>query len=173
MNKAALFLDRDGVINVDHGYVYKPDNFQFIEGIFDVVKAANQAGYLVIIVTNQAGIGRGYYSEKQFHLLTDWMKAKFKDNGGRIDAVYFCPHHPESRIKKYRIDNNCRKPAPVMLLNAQKDFYIDFSKSILVGDKISDIQAGTAVGMNRLFFLNGFSEKSITIKSIKEILLFL
>ena len=142
MSRAALFLDRDGVINIDLGYVHKPDNFHFIDGIFDLVNAANQKGYLVIIVTNQAGIGRGYYSEKEFNLLTDWMRNKFKINYGRIDAVYFCPFHPEYGIGSYKKESNYRKPAPGMFLKARNDFDIDFTKSILIGDKISDIKAG-------------------------------
>ena len=94
MKKPALFLDRDGVINLDHGYVHTPEEFEFVDGIFEVVATANRAGYLVVVVTNQAGIGRGYYSETQFHALTDWMKASFAEHGGQIDAVYFCPYHP-------------------------------------------------------------------------------
>ena len=129
MNRAALFLDRDGVINIDHGYVHKPDNFDFHDGIFDVVKTANQLGYLVIVATNQAGIGRGYYSEKQFNSLTEWMKNKFKENSGNIDAVYYCPHHSEYGIDKYKKECNYRKPAPGMLLEDQKDFGRDFSQS--------------------------------------------
>ena len=94
MKKKALFLDRDGVINVDYGYVHSPDNFEFIDGIFELVAAANQVGHLVVVVTNQAGIGRGYYNEEQFQFLTDWMKRKFVDHGCLIDGVYFCPYHP-------------------------------------------------------------------------------
>lgn len=151
MKRPALFLDRDGVINVDYGYVHTPENFQFIEGIFDLVSAANRSGYLIVVVTNQAGIGRGYYSEEQFHVLTDWMKKKFIENGCKIDAVYFCPHHPEKGIGIYRQQSNWRKPAPGMILAAKHDLDIDLNKSILVGDSLKDIQAAQAAGIDQVF----------------------
>ena len=112
MNRPALFLDRDGVINVDHGYVHKPEAAEFIDGIFELVAAAKRAGYLVVVVTNQAGIGRGYYSDADFHALMDWMKARFVKRGGQVDAVYFCPDHPESGIGGYHHESEFRKPAP-------------------------------------------------------------
>lgn len=155
MNRRALFLDRDGVINVDHGYVHTPEKFEFVDGIFDVVAAANRAAYIVVVVTNQAGIGRGYYSEAQFYALTDWMKTKFAEHGARIDAVYFCPYHPEHGIGRYRCESEFRKPAPGMLLQAQRELNIDLSSSIFVGDKASDIQAGRAAGVGRLLLLGG------------------
>jgi D-glycero-D-manno-heptose 1,7-bisphosphate phosphatase len=173
MKKPALFLDRDGVINVDHGYVHTPENFEFVDGIFEVVAAANQAGYLVVVVTNQAGIGRGYYSEAQFHALTDWMKTKFIENSGQIDAVYFCPYHPEYGVGAYRQESDCRKPAPGMLLQAQRELSIDFGRSIFLGDKLSDMQAGSRAGIEKLFFLNGSADGFKSIRSLREILSFL
>ena len=155
MKKPALFLDRDGVINLDHGYVHTPEKFEFVDGIFDVVAAANRVGYIVVVVTNQAGIGRGYYSEAQFYALTDWMKEKFAKHGAKIDAVYFCPYHPEHGIGKYRCESEFRKPAPGMLLQAQRELNIDLSSSIVVGDKASDMQAGRAAGVGRLLLLGG------------------
>ena len=98
MSRPALFLDRDGVINVNHGYVHKPDNFNFIEGIFELVRIANRAEYLVIVVTNQAGIGRDYYTEQDFLTLTDWMKDQFATHDGHIDDVYYCPYHPQHGV---------------------------------------------------------------------------
>ncbi len=124
MKKPALLLDRDGVINLDHGYVHTVENFEFIDGIFDVVVAANRRGYIVVVVTNQAGIGRGYYSEAQFNALTDWMKSRFTAHGGEIRAVYYCPHHPEHGDYKYRIHCKCRKPSPGMILTAKDDFVL-------------------------------------------------
>ena len=155
MNRPALFLDRDGVINVDHGYVHRPEEFEFVEGIFELVATANGAGYLVVVVTNQAGIGRGYYSEAQFHALTDWMKTKFSERGGIIDAVYFCPYHPEHGIGAYRGESEFRKPAPGMLLQAQSELGIDMEQSIFIGDKPSDMAAGRAAGVGTLLHLNG------------------
>ena len=155
MSRPALFLDRDGVINVDYGYVHRPEEFDFIEGIFELVAAANRAGYLVVVVTNQAGIGRGYYSEAQFHALTDWMKTRFNEHGAIIDAVYFCPCHPEHGIGAYRRESAFRKPAPGMLLQAQRELDIDMAQSILIGDKPSDMAAGRAAGVGTLLHLNG------------------
>ncbi|MCX7627396.1 MAG: D-glycero-beta-D-manno-heptose 1,7-bisphosphate 7-phosphatase [Methylophilaceae bacterium] len=154
MNRPALFLDRDGVINVDHGYVHRPEEFEFVEGIFELVATANRAGYLVVVVTNQAGIGRGYYSEAQFLALTDWMKTKFRERGGIIDAVYFCPYHPEHGIGAYRRESEFRKPAPGMLLQAQSELGIDMEQSIFIGDKPSDMAAGRAAGVGTLLHLN-------------------
>jgi D-glycero-D-manno-heptose 1,7-bisphosphate phosphatase len=153
MSRPALFLDRDGVINVDHGYVCKPEYFEFIDGIFELVSAANAAGYLVIVITNQAGIGRGHYSEQEFHRLTDWMKAQFALRGARIDAVYFCPFHPEHGVGEYRRESDCRKPGPGMVLQAQKEHDVDLGRSILVGDKPSDMQAGRTAGVGSLLYL--------------------
>lgn len=153
MSRPALFLDRDGVINVDYGYVHKPEEFDFVEGIFELVAAANRAGYLVVVVTNQAGIGRGYYSEAQFHALTDWMKTRFNEHGAIIDAVYFCPYHPEHGIGAYRRESEFRKPAPGMLLQAQSELDIDMAQSIFIGDKPSDMAAGRAAGVSTLLRL--------------------
>ena len=154
MSRPALFLDRDGVINVDYGYVHRPEEFEFVEGIFELVAAANRAGYLVVVVTNQAGIGRGYYSEAQFHALTDWMKTRFKEHGAIIDAVYFCPCHPEHGIGAYRRESQFRKPAPGMLLQAQSELDIDMAQSIFIGDKPSDMAAGRAAGVGTLLHLS-------------------
>lgn len=152
MNKA-LFLDRDGVINVNHGYVHTIDKFDFIDGIFDLVRAANSAGYLVLVVTNQAGIARGFYSEEQFNDLTIWMCAEFKRHDASIDKVYYSPYHPSEGVDKYRRDDFTRKPHPGMLLMAKQEFSLSLSDSILVGDNLSDIEAGVAagVGLNILF----------------------
>jgi D-glycero-D-manno-heptose 1,7-bisphosphate phosphatase len=155
MKRPALFLDRDGVINIDFGYVYLPRDFQFIEGVFDLVATAKQLGYLVVVVTNQAGIGRGYYSEQQFHYLTQWMRAKFKENGSAIDAVYFCPFHSKHGIGHYRTKSFFRKPAPGMFLLAEFELEIDMEQSILIGDKPSDMAAGLAAGIKTLLHFCG------------------
>jgi D-glycero-D-manno-heptose 1,7-bisphosphate phosphatase len=175
MKRPALFLDRDGVINVDHGYVHMPEEFEFVDGIFEVVATANQAGYLVVVVTNQAGIGRGYYSEAQFHDLTHWMIGRFAEHGGQIDAVYFCPYHPEHGIGKYRCESEFRKPAPGMLLQAERELNIDLSSSIFVGDKASDMQAGRAAGVGRLLLLGGndLSPDSSRVQQLSDVLPYL
>lgn len=155
MKRPALFLDRDGVINVDHGYVHKPEEFQFIDGIFDLVTAANRAGYLVVVVTNQAGIGRGYFSEAQFCDLNHWMMRRFAAHGCQIDAVYFCPYHPEHGIGPYLRDSSFRKPLPGMFLQAERELTVDMDRSILIGDKASDIAAGRAAGVGTLLYFCG------------------
>lgn len=152
MSRSALFLDRDGVINMDHAYVYRPEDFVFIAGIFDLVAAANRSGKLVVIVTNQAGIGRGHYSESQFHGLMGWVGERFAERGCRIDAVYFSPYHPEHGIGPYRRITDCRKPAPGMLIRAADDLNIDLSSSILIGDRLTDLQAGSKAGVGTLIW---------------------
>ncbi len=150
----ALFLDRDGVINIDHAYVFKPDNFEFIDGIFELCRKAKDLGYLIFVITNQAGIGRGYYTELDFLKLTEWMVGEFKKHGVDIDKVYFCPSHPEHGIGKYKTDSPNRKPNPGMIVQATKEFDIDLARSVLIGDKVSDIQAGVAAGIAVNVLLN-------------------
>ncbi len=141
------------MININHGYVHTKDNFDFIDGIFDLVRAARAARFLVLVVTNQAGIGRGYYSEKDFHSLTEWMCQEFELQGASIEKVYFSPYHPTAGIGAYRQDEDTRKPRPGMLFKAQQEFQLSLVDSILVGDMPSDIQAGifAGVGTNILF----------------------
>ena len=141
MNKA-LFLDRDGVINVEKNYLYKIDDFEFIDGVFDAVAFFRKRGFKVIVVTNQAGIARGLYSEKDYAELTAWMLSRFLEENSELDAVLHCPHHPDITGIC-----NCRKPATGMLVSAMKQFDIDMRKSILVGDKKSDILAGVNAGI--------------------------
>ncbi|WP_404360894.1 D-glycero-alpha-D-manno-heptose-1,7-bisphosphate 7-phosphatase [Methylotuvimicrobium sp. KM1] len=145
--KRALFLDRDGVINHDGGYICRPDDFEFIEGIFELATTAVQLGYLLIVVTNQAGIGRGYYTEQDFFNLTDWMCARFAMEGAPITEVFFCPYHPEHGIGSYRRDSFDRKPNPGMILTAAKKYDIDLASSVMLGDKASDIEAAVNAGI--------------------------
>jgi len=153
MNKKALLLDRDGVINVDHGYVYKMENFQFVEGIFELCRHAISNGYLIFVITNQAGIGRGYYSETDFNYLTKQMCEEFLAQGVLISKVYYSPYHSACGLGKYKKDDESRKPRPGMIRQAVNDFNIDVSESVLIGDKYTDIQAGqnAGVGTNILY----------------------
>lgn len=145
----AVFLDRDGVINIDHGYLYKPEQFEFISGVFSACRHFQALGYLLIVVTNQSGIARGYYKEEQFEHLTSWMKQKFTQEGINIAGVYYCPHHAEKGLPPYNVDCNCRKPKPGMLTQAILDHHIDPEQSIMIGDKKSDMQAAASVGIQR------------------------
>jgi D-glycero-D-manno-heptose 1,7-bisphosphate phosphatase len=146
--RPALFLDRDGVINIDYGYVYQRENFKFIEGIFDLCRYAKQLDYLIFVVTNQAGIARDYYTEQDFWQLTQWMCEIFEAENASIDKVYFCPFYPDAEIENYRKNASCRKPEPGMILQATHEFNIDLTKSLLIGDKVSDVEAGIAARVN-------------------------
>lgn len=143
------------MINIDHGYVHRKENFEFIDGIFELVAEANRAGYVVIVVTNQAGIGRGYYTEDDFTALMNWVGGEFIARGGRIDGVYYCPDHPEHGVGKYRRESNFRKPGPGMLIQAAHDWKIDLPQSVLIGDKLSDMEAGRSAEVGTLLFLSG------------------
>lgn len=156
MNKA-LFLDRDGVVNVEINYLYKIKDFEFIDGIFELCRHYQNLGYVIFIVTNQSGIARGYYSESDFLFLTSWMIKEFAKHGIEIKKVYFCPHHPDISIAC-----NCRKPEPGMILNAKREFDVDLNNSILVGDKESDIEAAIAAGISMTYL---FDEKRIYTES--------
>ena len=172
----ALFLDRDGVINSDLGYVANIEDFFFLEEIFALVRKANQQGYLVIIVTNQSGIGRGYFSEEDFKKLMEWVFGEFRKRECFIHSFYFCPFHPKAKLKQYKKNSNLRKPKPGMINLAIKEHDLDASKSILIGDKLSDITAGISAGINKnlLFAPDAFvtdapqSSKYHIISSLQE-----
>lgn len=143
----ALILDRDGVINVDHGYVWRIEDFDFLPGIFDLARAAYELGWTIIVVTNQAGIGRGLYTEADFLRLTAWMQSVFLREGAPIRQVYFCPTHPEHGVGRYRVESLDRKPGPGMILRAALDHGLDLPTSVLVGDRHTDIAAGRSAGV--------------------------
>ncbi len=147
----ALFLDRDGVINVEKEYLHTPEAFEFIDGLFDTLRLAQTLGYLLVVVTNQSGIGRGYYSEADFLALNRWMCAQLENEGISIAEVYYCPHAPEAGC-------DCRKPLPGMLNAAVRDFGIDPAASLLVGDKEADIEAGRAAGVGRCILVRSGHE---------------
>ncbi len=170
----ALFLDRDGIINIDHGYVYKITDFEFVKGIFELCQKAIALDYKIIVITNQAGIARGYYNENDFYTLTTWMKAEFAKNGVLITDVFFCPHHPTSGVNEFKQECNCRKPAPGMILKAQQTHNIDLQQSVFIGDKDSDMQAAKNAGVkNRILVSSQYNQKSgiatLTVGSVKEI----
>jgi len=148
--RPALFLDRDGVINLDHGYVHCQEDTEWIPGIFDLVSSARKHGYLPVVVTNQAGIARGIYTEEAFMAFTRWMHAQFLLHDAPLAATYYCPHHPTAGLGFYGGPCQCRKPAPGMILAAAELFGLDLSRSVLVGDKESDLEAGRAAGLTQL-----------------------
>lgn len=138
MNKA-VFLDRDGTINIEKNYLHKIDEFEYLPGAVEGLKRIYDMGYLLIIVTNQSGIARGYYSEEELHQLNEWMISDLDTKGVKISKVYYCPHHPNASVARYRCDCNCRKPKTGMFWQAQKEFNIDLSESYAIGDKLRDL----------------------------------
>jgi len=157
MSNRAVFLDRDGVVNADSGYVHRREDFRFVPGIFEALRAIAELGYRLIIVTNQSGIGRGFYSEEEFAALTEWMLAQLAGEGISIDGVFHCPHLPRDRCA-------CRKPAPGMILEAARRLQIELRDSWLIGDRDSDIAAAHAAGIRRtiLFDPAGGADASST-----------
>lgn len=145
--RPALFLDRDGVINEDKGYVHRIEDFVWRAGIFDIARAARAHGHAIVVVTNQSGIGRGYYLEEDYRVLTDWMCARFAFEGAPLTGVYHCPYHPEAVVAHYKVDHPWRKPKPGMILAAAADHALDLPRSTLIGDNESDIQAAAAAGL--------------------------
>jgi D-glycero-D-manno-heptose 1,7-bisphosphate phosphatase len=152
--RKALFLDRDGVINTDRGYVHRIEDFQLIDGIFDLVRTARELGYAPIVVTNQSGIGRGYYTAADFEIVTKFMLERFVAEDAPIERVYHCPYHPDAVDPEYRADHPDRKPGPGMLLSAARDLDLDLAASAMIGDKASDVGAAKAAGVPRIALLN-------------------
>lgn len=155
--RPAAFLDRDGVLNEDVGYLHKLDQFAWMPEAPKAVQALNRAGYYVIVVSNQSGIARGYYDESAVRRVHLHMQELLAAQGAHIDGFYFCPHHPEGVIKEYAVSCRCRKPAPGLLAAAARDWSIDISRSFLIGDKDSDIEAARAFGIEGIKFIAGRS----------------
>jgi D-glycero-D-manno-heptose 1,7-bisphosphate phosphatase len=150
VGRRGLFLDRDGVVNVDTDYLYRIEDCRFIDGIFEMVAGFAAAGFVPVIVTNQSGIGRGLYAEKDFQRLMTWMRGQFSHRGVEIAAVYHCPDHPTEGIGPYRRENTWRKPGPGMFLQAAADLSLDLSASWSIGNQLSDVEAGLAAGVGTL-----------------------
>jgi len=154
--RPALFLDRDGVINVDHGYVHRVEHFEFVDGVFELARAAAVRAMPVVVVTNQAGIGRGYYAEDDFLRLTDWMRDRFAERDAPIAAVYHCPYHPEHGLGDWRRDSFDRKPNPGMLLQARDALGLDLARSVMLGDTDGDMLAAQRAGvLTRCLLVHG------------------
>ena len=150
--RPAAFLDRDGVLNIDHGYVHRLGELDIVTGASEAVRLLNEAGYLVIVITNQSGVARGLYGEEDVRRFNEELARRLALQGARIDAFYYCPHHPNGSVAPYAITCDCRKPKPGLLDNAAKDFAIDRSRSFLIGDKDSDIDAAGAFGIKGVRF---------------------
>jgi D-glycero-D-manno-heptose 1,7-bisphosphate phosphatase len=157
MTRTCIFLDRDGVINTDTGYVSGWNDFEFIPGAIGAMKDLSDAGFHLVIITNQSGIARGYYSVEDFQLLTDQMLHSLQTAGIKLLNVYYCPHYPSGVVQQYSFQCNCRKPAPGMILKAAIDHDLELASSIFVGDKLSDMKAAFASGI-RVRYLVGASD---------------
>ena len=151
----ALFLDRDGVVNHEVGYLHRAADLAFIDGIFSLCRTAQSLGYRLVIVTNQAGIARGLYTTADFENLMDLIRDRFELEQIRLDAVYHCPYHPEGIVAPYNCDHPDRKPSPGMILRAAGDLALDLPRSILIGDRCSDIAAANAAHLRQAFLLAG------------------
>lgn len=154
--RRAIFLDRDGVIVEDCDYTYRKDQLKLIPGSAEAIKLLNGNDFLVIVVTNQSGVAKGYFTEMDVTLFNESMEEKLREYGSYIDAIYYCPHHIEAKIEKYKINCDCRKPKPGMLKEAEKRFDIDLRQSFIIGDRLSDIDAGKCIGCKAIMVLTGY-----------------
>ena len=154
MNKA-VFFDRDGTLNEEVHFLHRIEDFTWTEGAIEAVKFCNDHNYLAIVITNQSGVARGYYPEADIMKLHQWMNEQLREHGAHLDAIYYCPHLAEGKIRKYAIQCDCRKPRPGMLLRAQKDFDVDMSKSYLIGAGDRDIQCAQAAGACGIRYTGG------------------
>tara|TARA_B110000003_G_C16613186_1_gene520236 strand:- start:1057 stop:1575 length:519 start_codon:yes stop_codon:yes gene_type:complete len=164
----AIFLDRDGIINKDVGYLYKISDFEFTDGIFEVCKYFNQIGYKIIIITNQSGIHRKYFTLSDFQVLSNWLLEQFKEKNINILDIFFCPHGPNTNC-------NCRKPKPGMILEASVKYNIDLKNSWMIGDKEKDIEAANNAGIKKTILIQSSytsgektSKATYILKSVSE-----
>jgi D-glycero-D-manno-heptose 1,7-bisphosphate phosphatase len=172
--RRALFLDRDGVINREIGYLSRKEDVVFVDGIFALCRTAKTLGYVLIVVTNQAGIARGYYTEADFEALMLWMRAEFKRKGSELDAVYYCPYHPDHGIGEYKQEHEDRKPGAGMLRRGAWEFGVDLGASVMVGDRCSDVAAANTAGLRHVFLVTGTetedcSHRYVRVDSLLEV----
>ena len=155
MNNRAIFLDRDGTIIEDIGYINSPQQIKFIPGAIEAIKTFNEAGFIVVVITNQAGVARGLVTEDMLQTIDKTMHKWLLHGGAHLDGIYYCPHHPEHGVYPYKQQCECRKPHPGLIKKAQKDFNIDLAQSYMIGDKATDIEAGKKAGTKTVFVLSG------------------
>lgn len=155
VTRPAVFMDRDGVLFEDTGHVHRPDQVRWTDGVFETIRRLNDSGYYIFVVTNQAGVARGYYTESDVSAFHGWINGELRRHGAHIDAFYYCPHHPEGAVGAYRIDCDCRKPKPGMILSAAAEWPILWERSFLVGDNQSDLEAATRAGLRGMLFEGG------------------
>lgn len=158
-SQPAIFFDRDGVLNTDIGYAYLPEHIIWVDGAIDAIKYANERGYLVFVVTNQSGVARGMYTETHVKQLHAWMEQECLSRGAVIHGFAFCPHHASEGQGAYKVDCDCRKPAPGMILSLANSHTVDLAHSHLIGDKQSDMEAAKAAGITGHLFKGGNLKK--------------
>jgi D-glycero-D-manno-heptose 1,7-bisphosphate phosphatase len=151
--RKAAFIDRDGVINEERAYVHKPEDFEFIKGTVEALLRLQAAGYLLVVITNQSGLARGFYKEEDYIRLTSYMADRLRAAGVMLDSVEHCPHLPDAPLERYRLECDCRKPQPGMLRRAMANLGIDSGASVLIGDRASDIEAGRKAGVGRCYIV--------------------
>lgn len=172
----AVFLDRDGTINVEKDYLCKIEDFEFIPGAPEAIKRLKNSGYLVIVVSNQSGIARGYFDESAVDVLHQHIQTALNHFGTSIDAFYYCPHHPVQGKGEYKLQCNCRKGAPGMLLQAAEEYDINLQQSYMIGDKLADIEAGERAGCKSLLVLTGYGDQTAarpeaaTVRKFKDLI---
>jgi len=154
--RRAVFLDRDGTINVEKDYLYRCEDFAFLPGVDAAIRRLKEAGFVVVVTTNQSGVARGYYSEEDVRRLHEHLQQLLRQQRTEVDAFYFCPHHPTAGLGAYRRDCDCRKGSPGMLLQAAKEHALDLSRSFMVGDKCADVEAGERAGCTPLLVRTGY-----------------
>ena len=160
MKKKAILLDRDGTINIEKDYLYKIEDFEFEKNVVQALKIFSAMGYTLAVVTNQSGIARGFYTEEDLEKLNNYIKEKLAEQGIIIEKFYYCPHHPEKGIGKYKIDCECRKPKTGMLDAAIRELDIDISKSYMVGDTLADLDAGKKAGLQPILVTTGHGSET-------------
>jgi D-glycero-D-manno-heptose 1,7-bisphosphate phosphatase len=160
--RKAVFLDRDGVLNQDPPhYAHSLDQMVMIPQVDDAVKLLKDHGYFLVIISNQSGVARGYYPEEQVAIFNEALLKEIRKKGGDIDVIYYCPHHPDATIEKYRMDCSCRKPKPGMILQATKTYDIDLKRSFFVGDKTTDVETGKNAGVQTILVLSGQGQDAV------------
>jgi D-glycero-D-manno-heptose 1,7-bisphosphate phosphatase len=162
-----VFLDRDGTLNEERDFVNRPEDLHLIAGASRAVRQLNDHGLVTIVISNQSGVARGFFSESDLALIHSCLKSKLGAEGAKVDGIYYCPHHPKEGLDPYRIDCDCRKPHAGMLKRGETDFGLDLRTSYVVGDKLSDIGAGRAVGAHTILVLTGYGEESLRLSEIE------
>lgn len=167
MNKA-IFLDRDGTINVEKHYLYRKEDFEFIEGVPQALRSFREKGYLLILVTNQSGIARGYYSISEMEKLHKYMQKELMKHNAQFDDIFYCPHHPEAIVREYRVDCDCRKPKAGMFERAMKKYQIDMHSSYAIGDRERDLIPAERLGARGILLSEGVNERWVICRNLSE-----